>query len=140
MLSCIVGSCYFAHLQSYRTTNCCHGPATPVMLALNYPLSSLDDQSDALFERNYSRDTLVSLLGTMSTKYKKKELKVNDNIVATVLQGTQGCANLVAIHNLVAIRYSSTIGKPGPWTESFIKSVRYSSNLLCGSDLICLVR
>ena len=123
MLSCIVGSCYFAHLQSYRTTNCCHGPATPVMLALNYPLSSLDDQSDALFERNYSRDTLVSLLGTMSTKYKKKELKVNDNIVATVLQGTQGCANLVAIHNLVAIRYSSTVGKPGPWTESFIKSV-----------------
>jgi hypothetical protein len=60
----------------------------------------------------------------MSSLYEKRPLAANENLIGIVLGGAEACADLVAIYNMVALRYSSDYyGQQGPVTEKSLKSI-----------------
>ncbi|KAF8687382.1 hypothetical protein HU200_043071 [Digitaria exilis] len=59
----------------------------------------------------------------MSSLYEKRPLDANGNLLGMVLQGTHGSADLVAIYNMVTLKYSSVYGQQGPVTEGSLKSI-----------------
>lgn len=59
----------------------------------------------------------------MSSLYEKRPLDANGNLLGMVPKGTHGSANLVAIYNMVTLKYSSVYGQQGPVTEESLKSI-----------------